>query len=135
MGQTDTNRAVCSAIKPNGERCKVAALPGATVCWGHDPSKAATRKANATRGGKTSGHGRKAPTNIELDEIRVLLKGLTGAALKGTYERGTIAVVNQILQTRLKIVELERKLKETEELEARLQALEAEQDGATRLGA
>jgi hypothetical protein len=34
------------------------------------------------------------------------------------------AVVNQIINTRARLIELERKIKETEELEARLEALE-----------
>jgi len=42
-------------------------------------------------------------------------------------------VVNQILNTRARLIELERKLKETEELEERIEALEAtEQRGGTR---
>jgi hypothetical protein len=39
-------------------------------------------------------------------------------------ERGVAAVVNQIINTRARLIELERKIKETEELEARLEALE-----------
>jgi hypothetical protein len=34
------------------------------------------------------------------------------------------AVVNQIINTRARLIELERKIKETEELEVRLEALE-----------
>lgn len=34
-------------------------------------------------------------------------------------------VVNQILNTRARLIELERKIKETDELEARLEELEA----------
>ena len=46
-------------------------------------------------------------------------------------------VVNQILNTRARLIELERKVKETEELEARLDALEraAEERGGREWGA
>ncbi len=37
-------------------------------------------------------------------------------------------VVNQILNTRARLIELERKVKETDELEARLDALEQAQE-------
>lgn len=117
--------AQCEATKANGERCKVAAMPGASTCWGHDPAKAEQRRAIARKGGQTGGQGRPA-SHTELAELRTLLKGLTGAALKGTYERGTVAVVNQVIQSRLRLVEVERRLYEQDELEARLAALEAQ---------
>jgi hypothetical protein len=39
-------------------------------------------------------------------------------------ERGVAAVVNQIIGTRLRAIELERKIREQEQLEERLAALE-----------
>jgi hypothetical protein len=39
-------------------------------------------------------------------------------------ETGRAAVANQLLNTRLRAVEIERKVKEADELEARLEALE-----------
>jgi hypothetical protein len=41
-------------------------------------------------------------------------------------ERGVAAVVNQIINTRARLIELDRKIKETEELEACLEAIEDE---------
>jgi hypothetical protein len=40
-------------------------------------------------------------------------------------ERGAATAVNQIINSQARLLELERKIKETEELEARLEALEA----------
>jgi hypothetical protein len=40
-------------------------------------------------------------------------------------ERGAATAVNQIINSKARLLELERKIKETEELEARLEALEA----------
>jgi hypothetical protein len=52
-------------------------------------------------------------------------------------ERSNAAVVNQILNTRLRAIELERKIREQDELEERLAALEQsqEQKGGRRWGA
>jgi hypothetical protein len=44
--------------------------------------------------------------------------------LEGRRDKGVAAVVNQILNTRVRLIELERKVKETEELEHRIEALE-----------
>jgi hypothetical protein len=44
--------------------------------------------------------------------------------LAGEVGRSEAAVVNQILNTRARLIELERKIREQEELEGRLEALE-----------
>jgi hypothetical protein len=61
--------------------------------------------------------------------------------LAGRVERGLAAVVNQIHNSRAKLIELERKIKEADEFEARLEALEQQEAqgnqnrGAGRWGA
>jgi hypothetical protein len=44
--------------------------------------------------------------------------------LSGELETGRAAVANQLVNTRLRAIEQERKNKETEDLEARIEALE-----------
>ena len=44
--------------------------------------------------------------------------------LAGRVERGSAVAVNRILNTRARLIEIERKVKETEEPEARIEALE-----------
>jgi len=44
--------------------------------------------------------------------------------LSGELPTGQAAVANQLINTRLRAIEQERKIKETEELEERLEALE-----------
>ncbi|PLS84749.1 MAG: hypothetical protein CYG60_16295 [Actinobacteria bacterium] len=65
------------------------------------------------------------------------LENLARDVLAGEVDRGNAVVVNQILNTRARLIELERKVKETEELEARLDALEraAEEKGGRKWGA
>ncbi len=115
----------CPAIKANGERCKGDAIPGADWCYSHDPDRAEERRRNASRGGKSGGGGR---SSGELAEIKALLSELTNRVLGGegveALETGRAAVANQLVNTRLRAVELERRIRESDELEARIEELE-----------
>ncbi len=117
--------ACCPAIKANGERCKGDAIPGADWCYSHDPDRAEERRRNASRGGKSGGGGR---SSGELAEIKALLSELTSRVLGGegveALETGRAAVANQLVNTRLRAVELERRIRESDELEARIEELE-----------
>ena len=119
----------CAAIKPNGERCKVEAIPDAEWCWSHHPDHAEERRRRAARGGRAGGRGR---GDNELTAIKGLLEDLTSRVLReeGTkpLETGPAAVANQLINTRLRAIEQERKIRETEELEARIEALERAQE-------
>jgi len=53
-----------------------------------------------------------------------LLEDLTAQVLSGELPTGPAAVANQLINTRLRAIETERKVKEAEELEERLEALE-----------
>jgi hypothetical protein len=108
----------CAGIKANGERCRLDATGKHDTCWAHAPENREKRRARASRGGK-------AKANRELPAIKVLLEDLTEQVLSGELPTGPAAVANQLINTRLRAVELERKLRETEEIEERLTALEA----------
>ncbi len=108
----------CTATKRNGEPCTLAAGGPQGLCWAHDPKNAERRRRGASRGGK-------AKANRELPSIKALLSDLTEQVLSGELPTGPAAVANQLINTRLRAVELERKLRETEEIEERLTALEA----------
>jgi len=68
--------------------------------------------------------GRSKP-NREVADLKRQLEDLAEGVLEGRVDRGDAAVVNQILNTRSRLIELERKIKESEEFEARLAELEA----------
>ena len=108
----------CAGIKRDGGRCTVIVAPPDTYCYQHDPSRSEERKRNASKGGKSRG----APS--EIADLKHQLKGLADGVLSSKIERAD-AVVNQILNTRARLIELERKVRETDELEARLEALES----------
>jgi hypothetical protein len=52
------------------------------------------------------------------------LEDLTERVLSGELQTGPAAVANQLVNTRLRAIEQERRIKETEELEERMEALE-----------
>lgn len=119
--------ALCAYIKPGGERCGATAMKGFDTCYGHREDLAEERKRNASKGGRTGGRGRPGATP-EITEIKTLLKNLTDRVI---FTEGTdylpanhAAVAAQLINTRLRAVELERKIKETEELEVRIEQLE-----------
>jgi hypothetical protein len=115
----------CAAIKANGERCRLDARGKHSTCWAHAPENAAARRKRASRGGR-------AKANQELPSIKARLEDLTERVLAGDLETGRAAVANQLINTRLRAIELERKIRETEELEARIDALEHPQEGGGR---
>jgi hypothetical protein len=105
----------CAAITKAGERCRLDATSG-SYCWSHAPENAAERKAKARRGGKARGAS-------EMAEVKREIRCVIEAVDAGKTERGVGAVLFQGFNTLLKAVELERKVKEQEELEDRLEAL------------
>src|ERR687886_955700 len=126
---------VCAAIKGNGNRCKARAMKGSQWCFNHHPDHSDERQRNASKGGKRGGRGRPARSGAEgLRDIKDLLKSLTDDVLSGDVERATAIAANQLLNTSLRAIELERKWKEIEELEGRLEALEDVLTGRPKAG-
>ena len=111
----------CAGITAAGDRCKAEAMPGEQWCWNHHPDYEQARRRRASKGGKRDGRGR---PQRETEAIKALLEDLTERVLSGELETGPAAVANQLINTRLRAIETERKVKETEELEERMEALE-----------
>jgi hypothetical protein len=118
--------AKCSAIKADNGRCKVEAMPGAEWCWNHHPDYEEARRRRASKGGKRGGRSR---PQVELSGLKAQLEDLTRDVLAGDLETGRAAVANQLINTRLRTIDLERKIKETDELETRIEALELASEG------
>ena len=125
--------AKCSAITQAGTACKGIPIEGSSYCYVHHPDYTDERRRHGSRGGKRGGRGR---PQAELHEIKALLADLTARVLKGEgtepLETGPAAVANQLINTRLRALEQERKTRETEDLEARIEALERGQEGGMR---
>ena len=107
----------CAAIKANGERCRLDATGKQDTCWAHSPENSEKRRKRASRGGR-------AKANRELPQIKTLLADLTEQVLAGELETGRAAVANQLINTRLRAIEVERKIREQGEIEERIASLE-----------
>jgi hypothetical protein len=107
----------CAASKPDGSPCERIVGASQRYCYAHDPARSEERRRNASRGGKSKG-------SSEIADLKGQLRKLAADVLSGEVGRSEAAVVKQILNTRARLIELERKIREQEELEARLEALE-----------
>ena len=107
----------CAGITRDGARCAVVVGSGKDHCYAHDPERKDERRRNASRGGRSKGTG-------ELPDLKRQLKDLAAGVLKGDVETGRAAVANQLLNTVVRVVEQERKMRELEEMAGRLEALE-----------
>jgi hypothetical protein len=108
---------VCRATKANGEPCRAPATGARGCCWAHDPANAEQRSRMASKAAKSK-------PSRELIRLKAQLVDLTKDVLAGQIETGRAAVANQLINTRLRTMEVERKVCEAEELEERLEAIE-----------
>lgn len=107
----------CAATKRDGSPCTLPSSSHSDLCWAHDPKNAERRRRGQSRGGKNK-------PSRELSAIKSLLEDLAEQVLAGDLETGRAAVANQLINTRLRALEVERKVKEAEEIEERLAVLE-----------
>jgi tRNA nucleotidyltransferase (CCA-adding enzyme) len=112
--------AVCAGTKRDRSRCTATVEPPQTYCWWHDPDNADERRRAASKAGRSR-------PNRELVSVKAQLQDLTRDVLAGDLERSRAAVANQLINTRLRAIEQERKNRESDELEARIEALELTQ--------
>ncbi len=113
---------LCSGIRADGGRCKAQATRSSSFCIGHDPDRVDDRRRRASKGGKRGGRGR---PQAELADIKRRLLELTDAVLDGSQNRANAAVASQLLNTLIRCCGLELKVREVDELDARLQELES----------
>ena len=121
----------CRENKPDGTPCERIVSVSQEYCYSHDPERGEERRRNASRAGKSTG-GR------EIRDLKRRISGLVDAVMEGSQDRGRAAVAIQGFNALKGVLELERKVKEVDELEARLEALEqatGDQKGGQRWGA
>ncbi len=121
----------CRELKRDGTPCTLPSNGSNGLCWAHDPKNKERRRRGQSRGGRNK-------PSRELVGIKTLLSELTDRVLTGDLEAGRAAVANQLINSRLRAIEIERKVRETEELEERLAALERaaeDRNGGSRWGA
>ena len=111
----------CAGKKADGTPCERIVGSSQQYCYAHDPSYADDRKKAASKAAKSPARSR---SITEIREIKGRLKDLYAAVLEGRAERAAAAVANQIANTQLRAIELERRVREQDELEERLDELE-----------
>jgi len=111
----------CAGKKGDGTPCERIVGSSQEYCYAHDPDYAEERKRAASKAARSPAKGR---STSEIREIKGRLKDLYAAVLEGVVERQAAAVANQIANTQLRAIELERRVREQDELEGRLDELE-----------
>src|SRR5215212_10157515 len=117
--------AACSGTKRDGSRCTATVEPPQEYCWWHDPANAGKRRRAASKGGKGCG-------GKEIKDLKQRISGVIDAVLEGSQDRGRAAVAIQGLNALRGVLELERKVRELDDLEARIEALEQPKEGGRR---
>jgi hypothetical protein len=121
----------CAAIAGSGKPCKGLVRAGNDYCPAHDPARAEARSKAASKAGRTKYGG-------ELSEVKAQLRELADDVISGKLDKGKGSVAAQIIGVFARVVEVERKVKEQEDLTERLENLEtllAEKKGQNRWGA
>ncbi len=108
----------CPATTRSGASCKGVVRPGVEYCVAHDPARSEERRRNAAKAGRARPKG-------GAGDVKAWLLRLASDVEEGRLEAKDGSVVSQILNVFLRSVEVERKARESEELEERLEALEA----------
>src|SRR5215212_2529749 len=107
----------CGAITRTGERCKGVVVRASQWCAAHHPDYQDRRSAGASKGGRSK-------VSKATKQLHALLEDLTEKVIEGELDTSRGAVASQLVNTRIRLFEFERRLRETEELEERLEALE-----------
>ena len=106
----------CNAIKADGERCQRFAEGPRGYCWAYDPEHAEQRRKQASRAGR-------AKPNQEVANLKEELKRLKDDVLQGRVDRNDAAVVVQVYRVLKDFIELERRVKETDQLAEQVEEL------------
>jgi hypothetical protein len=97
----------CRTTKDNGEACKGTLWGSDGYCWHHDPKNHDRVRRNALKGGRGK-------VNPGARAVRELMDHLTERVLWGDLEPSIMYAVVAAQNTKLKAIEIERKLEEAD---------------------
>jgi hypothetical protein len=123
----------CAAITRAKERCKAEATHG-SYCWNHAPETAEARKQRARKAGRAGGNGRSSGLS-ETAKAKRWIRDLVTKAITGDVDRGVATAAFMGFNVLARYIELEKKIREQEEILERLEALEQTQEGGRVWGA
>jgi hypothetical protein len=116
----------CSGITREGHRCERSADGPNGLCWLHDPTRSEDRRRGASRGGRSSKASR------EISGLKAYLDKLAKDVRSGELDAKVGTVVNQIVNTRLRALEMERAIRETDQLAFEVEELRKELNAEQR---
>jgi len=108
----------CRGSKPSGDPCERIVPASQGYCYSHDPDRAEERRRAASKAGKSK-------PNRDVADVKRRLSELADSVLDGSVDKGVGAVVSQVLNVYLRAVSVELKVREQQEIEQRLEELEA----------
>ena len=114
MSDNVTNLPRCQATKSDGTPCERIVGAGQRYCYSHDASRAKERSANASKAAKSK-------VSAEITEVKAELRQLARDVLSKRVTPGVGSVVGQVLGTWLKATEAEARLRETAVREGELE--------------
>ena len=126
MFSNDRDLPRCSAIKAGGERCQRIVGKDQQYCYSHDPARSSERRENASKAGAQSHKNSHAAD--EIGALRARLREISEGVLAGQLTTARGQTVATILGVLLRSYEVERKLREQDELVKRLEAVERAYD-------
>jgi hypothetical protein len=112
----------CSGIRADGGRCQAQPMRNSEWCLNHDPDRVEANRRRSSKGGERGGRGR--PVS-ELGALRDENAAIRKRLLDGELLPGVASVAIQSLNVDIRAVATTLRAKEQEELEARLEELEA----------
>ncbi len=106
----------CAGTKRSGERCTATVEPPQRHCWWHDPANADKRRRAASRGGRAKAHQ-------EVRDIKAEIRQLINDVKAGSLDRNDASVMVQAYRVLKDYIELERRVKETDQLAEQVEEL------------
>jgi hypothetical protein len=116
--------ALCSGERADGRPCKAQAIADGQWCFNHHPEYELARRRRASKGGKRGGRGRTHPGTADLARLQRHFESLADNVLAGEVDRAEAAVAIQAWNGARACIAASAKLRELEDIEARLDALE-----------
>ena len=113
--------AKCSGITQAGTACKGIPIDDSGYCYVHHPNHADERRRHGSKGGRRGGRGR---PQTEINAAKERLWQLAEDTLAGEVDKGTAAVVAQVLNVYLKACSVGLDAQERLEILPRLEELE-----------
>jgi hypothetical protein len=109
----------CAGITRDGRRCTLPADASSGMCWLHDPARADERHRHASRAARSKG-------NREVAALKEEIKAVIADVKAGELDRNDAAVMVQAYRALKDFIELERRVRETDDLAAEIENLKRE---------